>query len=138
MNSKNEIILTKESWDAFTSKLLNYDANNQEKINEYLSNIEQDIEVKNEGCSVLVEAAKLNEDAIISALLTSQIFSHEGHERSPLYDAQIDSFCSLDLYTELRKGYASEDVYLSQLQITHFGHDIFTTVETDKNTTFAA
>ena len=32
MNSKNEIVLTKESWDLFNAKLLSFDSDNQEKI----------------------------------------------------------------------------------------------------------
>lgn len=138
MNPRNEIILTKESWNALNARLLNFDADNQGKIGEYFRSIEQDIEVKYENDSVFVESANLNEDAILSSLLSSQAFSNEIQERTIHYNVQIDTLCGLSQYRELRKGYAYQDMYLTQLQDTRFGFEFFTTAEIDKNTNSAA
>lgn len=138
MNPRNEIILTRESWNALNSRLLNFDADNQGKIGEYFRSIEQDIEVKYENGSVFVESANLNEDAILSSLLSSQAFSNEIQERTTHYNVQIDTLCSLSHYRDLRKGYAYQDMYLTQLQDANFGFNFFTTAEMDKNTNSAA
>lgn len=68
MNIVRQITISKDAWEDFTNRLSQYNMTKQEKVDAFLSEIENNISIKRENNQIFVKSCRIDENTILAAL----------------------------------------------------------------------
>lgn len=79
MNLNHQICLSLDVWTEFVYSLNHCDQDRRDKTGAFFSEIEQNIVIRHEPRQIIIETPKLDEDAILSALLDTRQSDYDSH-----------------------------------------------------------
>lgn len=114
MQILHEMLLPQAAWDEFIVRLTHYNKEHQMRINAFLDDISNTLDISHEPDRTVVSSNDIDELAILAAL-EENICDDENERSSEIYAIQFYDFFEVYDSTPFTSQFATEDMYSKRL-----------------------